>query len=153
MGYQINQWVVVKNWKQAREGNGITTENYIAQLASKEYDGHNGTSYTGMDYDTSAFAVVAEDRKNEFYRIKKDHIIRYATPEEILEEAVRRYPPGTKYDCIRGYHVEDIITTKDELRIYGKNKIDIYGKGFIYYEGTWSKILEHPGIQENYLIY
>lgn len=62
--------------------------------------------------------------------------------EQLLEEAKRRYPVGTKYsDNGIEYEVEEaqyfkIITL---LKIYGNN-----GAGCLMYDGKWAEIISLP---------
>ena len=71
------------------------------------------------------------------------------TPENsILDEAKRRYPPGTKYRCARGDRTAtDTIKHGDVLKWYGKTsfeEIDALGRDFVYSKGRWAEILEEP---------
>lgn len=73
--YKIGDWVVVRNYVQCGEGNGVVTTNLVSELFEV---GKNGA--TGMHYKESAFSV--KERGN-YYNIKEWHIVRKATPEEI----------------------------------------------------------------------
>lgn len=76
--------------------------------------------------------------------------------EELLAEAKRRYPVGTKYKCANGIHTpgnEECfeITHGDELRFFegSRQKIDAIGRGFVYYVGKWAEIISEPAVEES----
>ncbi len=67
--------------------------------------------------------------------------------EDLLEEAKRRYPIGTKYYCVEGTCSGKQIVRAGkeyELRYYNREKtrIDAVGMGFIYSKGKWAEIIE-----------
>ena len=62
------------------------------------------------------------------------------TPEELLEEAKRRYPVGTTYKCASGSYFSNIVSTQD-FKIYSEDIIyGESGKGCLYYKGKWAGI-------------
>jgi hypothetical protein len=77
--------------------------------------------------------------------------------KSILEQAIEHYPPGTEYICSHLYTNRTFTVHRaDEIRCYGGDpqKIDILGKGYIYYLGKWAEIVGEPAIKENsYQIY
>lgn len=73
--YKVGDFVVVKNYVQCGEGNGVVTTNLVSELFEVKKNGA-----TGMHYKESAFSV--KERGN-YYNIKEWHIVRKATPEEI----------------------------------------------------------------------
>ena len=72
------------------------------------------------------------------------------TANELLEEAKRRYPVGTKYGTAFGSYNEYIVGTQN-FSIYSKNTIwGEASKGVLYYSGNWAKIItQNP----KYMIY
>jgi hypothetical protein len=77
--YEIGDWVVVKNYRQAKIGNGVTTPNLVTKLYSS-LDSFE-TNPTGLFSDPKCNFVVKE--RNRYFGILDEHIIRKATPEEI----------------------------------------------------------------------
>lgn len=71
---------------------------------------------------------------------------------QLLEEAKRKYPPGTKflsaYNVYHGIIGEDSITvagTKicfylEGSNAYGEAICEEYSEGLLYYKGTWATI-------------
>lgn len=73
--YKVGDWVVVKSIDQGGSGNGIFTDNLIAQLCVKDI-----SNATGILSENADFSVK---NKSKYYNIKKTHIQRKATPEEV----------------------------------------------------------------------
>lgn len=73
--YKVGDWVIVKSVDQGGSGNGIFTDNLIAQLCVKDI-----SNATGILSENADFSVK---NKSKYYNIKKTHIQRKATPEEI----------------------------------------------------------------------
>lgn len=67
------------------------------------------------------------------------------TDEELLEEAKRRYPKGTKYISAHKF-AGSHINTVDLLnyRSLDTNIMAESGKGYIYYDGKWATIIFSP---------
>jgi len=69
--------------------------------------------------------------------------------ENLLEEAKRRYPVGTRFYCARGFDKSIQKVRPSEyyaLRWWNENKdeIDAVGMGFVYSKGKWAEIVSHP---------
>jgi hypothetical protein len=66
--------------------------------------------------------------------------------EDLLEQAKKKYPVGTKYKCPRGTgnypHIFE-VESSDEIKLYVSNSkdIDIVGKGFLHYNNQWAEII------------
>jgi hypothetical protein len=63
---------------------------------------------------------------------------------DLLEEAERRYPVGTKYRCAGGGKDDESIVEEDTVWKFWDdecNKIDAIGKYFVYYKGKWAEII------------
>jgi hypothetical protein len=76
--FKVGDWVIVKSYAQAKEGNGVRTENLITKL----YDASrfDELDVTGMLKRESDF-IVKDGSK--YFAIRKSHIIRRVTLEEI----------------------------------------------------------------------
>lgn len=123
-----------------KEGSVWTVEN-TGNYGEETYDGYPAgridmKNETGVK---KAFYVAAHSFS----------VISQAPPrsnDEILEEARKKYPKGTKYKYLNsdGDVIGDIDTVKDSLRIYRGSplKIDFFGSsGFVYVDGKWADIV------------
>jgi len=78
--YKVGNWVVVKSYDQAGEGNGVNTDNYIAQL--HKYDRSN-SNVSGMFEKDCDFMVVSSHSKDHYWGIRKEHIIKRALNKDM----------------------------------------------------------------------
>jgi hypothetical protein len=76
--FKAGDWVVIKNFKQAGEGNGIIKKDHVCQLLDINFSLKH--TVTGILKEHRDFIV---EENGLYYGIKKKHIIRRATPEEI----------------------------------------------------------------------
>ena len=82
--FKAGDWVIVKGAAQGGDGNGILEDNYLTNLYSK--DSQPFINISGCLEFESDFIVSYEckfSKRTEGRRIKKSHIIRKATKEEI----------------------------------------------------------------------
>jgi len=82
------------------------------------------------------------------------------TEEEIIKEAQRRYPKGTKHYYMNGHgrvldvSPHNITTTSRDVRVLDKNPLRIdAGAGYIYSGGKWAPLLEESPKLETYTIF
>ena len=83
-----------------------------------------------------------------------------STEEELLAEAKRRYPIGTKFRCVNGNcHGKAVADDIWEVSNYGKASMKTHGihsgNGWILLHGKWAEIVElpEPKIVNDYEIY
>jgi hypothetical protein len=76
--FKAGEWVVVKSYEQSGEGNGIITKDLVCQLLDIKFALNH--MVTGILEQYRDFIV---EENGFYYGIKKRHIIRRATPEEI----------------------------------------------------------------------
>lgn len=152
-------------FKGKKGGNHIST--YFAEHDSdipREKIQHGST----ILYEDYQYAEIV-DFYNEYYLVRyKDRSNNYVTlgfledvlepyveaksKEDLLKEAKRRYPVGTKYKCANGSTVKDISTVEasDTIRYFNiiSDNIDIMYKGYLYYNGRWAEIVEESKPEE-----
>jgi len=67
------------------------------------------------------------------------------TQEELLAEAIRRYPNGTNYRC--AWSSQKYIVDTLDIRTYRfvtREQIDGgFNKGYLYYEGKWAEVISY----------
>lgn len=76
------------------------------------------------------------------------------TSEEILQEAIKRYPIGTKFKCLHDCKGGPIIEMDHHIDGMGVIRV-LGGTGCIYDSGEWAKIISLPMLDPsefNYLI-
>ena len=89
--YKTGDWVVIKSVKQSGDGNGILKDNFIAKLCEIDHkysliDGRKESCSGMCEPDWAVFYEYSQyTSTGRSYRgIKTSHIIRRATPEEII---------------------------------------------------------------------
>lgn len=115
----------------------------------KPWDGTCGsnpesrTTYTNYEFSAIIFPEEKVETKSKLSK------------EELLAEAKRRYPVGTKYKCANGIlspGAEECfeITHGDELKFFddSNQKIDAIGRWFVYYNGNWAEMVSGPTVEE-----
>lgn len=73
------------------------------------------------------------------------------TPDDLLAEAKKRYPIGTKYRCAKGICSVSKVESEDKIKfcqLSGKD-IDIIGRGYLYTNGKWAEIISTPTVEED----
>lgn len=70
--------------------------------------------------------------------------------EELLAEAKRKYPVGTRFNAARGNRAEYTVKKDSIFRYSDDNAVCIedYGNGTVYFEGEWGEITYKPSVQE-----
>ena len=67
--------------------------------------------------------------------------------EQLLEEAKRKYPIGTRYKC--ALTDSEYTVEKPNFSIYNSNTIHTeYGRGTLYYNGKWAEIISTSEAEE-----
>lgn len=105
--YKLGDWVVVKNFRQAGEGNGVVHENLVTQLQNV-----NTQQFpSGCLSKDSDFSV---DENGKLKNIKVDHIIRFATDDEIKISQIKEFDISGKFKVTvqnnNVYHASSNIT-------------------------------------------
>lgn len=162
--YEIGEWVIAS----------IDTHKYVGQYDGKDSYGiklKNWMHVDRIDYDEGSNGGTFREllRKAEKHEIPKFY--RKDKKEDLIEEAKRRYPIGTKFisvedgDMIRTVSpygsnktVEwKVITWRsDSNAIYALNGINTKGGGcsnpIIYWNGNWAKIVDEKEDSYNNLL-
>ena len=111
----------------------------------------------GFDKKCKYFPTIkeAQEFSDELLGKNKVETKSKLSKEELLKEAKRRYPVGTKYKCANGIsapYAEECfeITHGDELKFFddSKQKIDAIGRGFVYCNGNWAEMVSGPTVEE-----
>lgn len=75
--FKVGDWIIVKSYKQCREGNGIYTDNLLTKLLDINT---KGLITSGIFKEESDYVV---QEKDSYQNIKQSHVIRKATKEEV----------------------------------------------------------------------
>lgn len=110
-----------------------------------------------VDFHNEYYLVRYKDRSNNYVTLGflEDVLEPYVeakSKEDLLKEAKRRYPVGTKYKCPEklGNGKTYIVEKEDVIKYYGisKTSIDILSKGYLYSHGKWAEIVEESNPKE-----
>ena len=72
------------------------------------------------------------------------------TTEQLLKEAILRYPIGTKYKSANPYSEYTYIVERQNFEIISSDMIwGESGKETLYRDGKWAEIIEYP---EGYIL-
>ncbi|MFW6272292.1 MAG: hypothetical protein ACOC2U_00745 [bacterium] len=156
--YQVGDWVVVKNYDQCDEGNGVTTKNLITKLWDiNDTEGKGWVS--GMGKYESSFIVhdpFSENRWSDTdkgYRyIKKGHIIRMASGQEIniaestliIQNKLVEYQGN---EVIIGEHVFGLDELVSLLNMEANAGSITFSNGLTLTKEEIKKIVYHPNRQ------
>ena len=81
--------------------------------------------------------------------------------EQVIEEAKKRFPPGTVFNnstLIGRVREDQTVAESGEIKQYGSNELVVYVGDYstytIYRDGLWADIISSPtGSEPNYTIY
>lgn len=97
------------------------------------------------------YNLLVSGLKSDRYELMPKDYNPKLTKDELLEEAHRRYPPGTVYKCPRNIGSynwisgHNLVETDTRFRFYNDgNNIEALGKGYVYFGGKWADIIESP---------
>ena len=125
----------------------VTSSNFYAKYSKKSYcseyismpSGNYNNSGGGADFSKATLCPLEEIQQY----LPSTHPDKFGNTQpnmqEILAEAIRRYPIGTVFKSAQSgseYTVE-----KNSHRIYGNYHIDVDGCGYPYYDGKWAEII------------
>lgn len=102
----------------------------------------SGYHYNSLKFDAVAdenwkVTLVDEAQSNTDYDQNMIYVVK---PEDLLEEAKKRYPIGTKYKCAAGGTI--LTVEKQSFTKIGKDTIHAEsGKGCLFYDGKWAEIV------------
>ena len=82
------------------------------------------------------------------WNVKQERDWTKATNEELLKEANRRYPIGTKYYCcnVADFYAGKIGKALRQASSSSANRIEV-GFGYVYYNGKWAEIISEEDTQ------
>lgn len=145
--FKVGDWVIVQSANQCGEGNGVFKNNWFSRL----YDKNDGPATGMLDHEADFIVDNSPEGLSSRVKIKKSHIIRLATEEEIkaylIKEAERRgYEDGVKVKCLVGGLVEELDLGFNGYD-YGGDDGFWYDDTCIYHNGKWAEIIKDNTIQ------
>lgn len=150
---QVGDWVYAEKQKQDefRDSEYIPIFQ-IKQIHDKVWLRPKANSSTGIERFNCRKATQAEIdavTKKPLEKLYIDPKVVVSKKEDLLAEAKRRYPIGTKFKCA---HIKEINDSRGSINgiftvtnycLMDKNKVHS-GNGWLYFEGKWAEIVESP---------
>lgn len=153
--FKVGNWVIVTDFGTATIANSFSLNK--AYKLSKDFCKENGfiaeKDNNGLVNNgwNNAFTLGVKIRKALSHEIPKDYISEcnsYKEPskEELLEEAKRRYPIGTKYISL--VNSKDVIKSNDIWSWQNNTLVINRGARHIYEDGRWAEIISISKFEE-----
>lgn len=162
---QFKKYVLKENDSKSVENNQIPEYVECIEKSNSNYIGVVGNIYKVInwnhsDLDCKLEGEVSGVKKSRFKpsskdaydaqqkRLSNDTIQpKEMSKEELIEEAKRRFPVGTKYKCAESGAEYILNINKNTYHVYDSDNIDAGDNmGYLYYYGKWAEIISYGNL-------
>ncbi len=138
---------------------GWTAYRHCCEISYEEFVRHYDHIRSDIDQstekrfclDNNSQGIISRRTFSDFNLTVDTHITR----EELMSEAKRRYPIGTKFTCVNGNPIDlngCVINSHDDFKISGRNSSDNtfgihHGNNWVVLNGKWAEIVKKSTIE------